>query len=441
MDKFTFFLAAMQAGCYKELAWLIAAFSITRPKEEKPDWHPYLDRDGKWKAVVPEVGEVVFDKADPKAPLFDKKERIQVKAGGFPGLAADVDTNLGRIVWHHIVCVYAFGDKIPFRNERLNPGRDVEPIIAAKLTSNPVQLKGPYDPQIEAMEKDPTKIYVYELWRYTEATGGLLAGVSQLFTPAATRKSLTTDPKVYEVRAQLLEKYKDQLHDPAVIAMIKAELGKIDREWLKGDPSEDYLINGKSWKIVRMKTLLMHGEENGFGKGNQVTLIPTSLNEGWNLDNLPDYANSLREGSFNRGYQTMLGGEATQFLVRVFQNNAITVEDCGTKVGLTRDIPVGNATKFIGYYVIEGPNLIQLNGDNISKYAGKTVTMRSPMYCKGDDTSTSYCSRCMGDQNARFPTALGTMASDIGSMMMYIFMKKAHATELKTVRLSIDDFC
>jgi hypothetical protein len=238
-------------------------------------------------------------------------------------------------------------------------------------------------------------------------------------------------PKIRDV---LLEKYKDRLHDPATISIIKSELKTVDKAWIKGDDSEDYLIGKKNFDIVRMKTLLMHGEESAFGDGTSVTLIPTSLDEGLNLKNLPDYANSLREGSFNRGAQTALGGEAVQYLIRVFQNHAITEADCGSRLGLNRIIPVDKANRWVGYYLIEGNQIVHLTEENISKYAGKRVVVRSPQFCH--TTGSGFCARCMGDANAKFPNSLGGQAADIGSMMLYIFMAKAHGTALRTTRFN-----
>lgn len=432
MDAKLFYLTALRNGLYKELAWIIRAFTLTRVAKGTvlPDWHPYLE-DGVWyvnQANGEEREPIEGIPAD--RPVMARKDAISIgPEDGIPGVTEVFNTNVGRVLFHYIVKVYPFGGKFPFENRRISPGRDMEPVIARLLTDVPE------DPEAE---RDPKRFYVDELHRYGEATGGLLAGLSQVFTPSTTRKSLTTDPRVYALRDKLLADAakRGKLNDPAEIAEIKAQLGKMDREWLKGDPAEDYLIGKKSFNIVRMKKLLIHGEEQGFSQGNQITVIPTSLSEGWNLENLPDYANSLREGSFNRGYLTMLGGEATSFLNRVFQNYAITETDCGSRRGLQRVIPLDNAAKFIGYHLIEGNRLVELTEQNIGQYAGKSVLMRSALFCKTGGSGTGYCGTCMGKTNALFPNSMGTSAADIGSTMLGFFMKKAHGTELKTVRFS-----
>lgn len=425
IDKKSLFLQCMQEGTYRKLAWSLRAFSIT--KGEGAVGEPFL-LEGKWVVKLKDSeGEIdLYQISDAEAgkPVYSKRELFKVAPGDFIGCAVDAEVPYTWVLWHHIVIVYAFGDKIPFNPEPVSL-RDIEKIIAKRLTDNPKELPG----------KEHDKIYVYEYLRFTEAVATMLAGLTQIFTPGTTRKSLVTDPKIRQVRARLLKETEGRHHDPATISMIKSELEKIDRDWVKGDDSEDYLIGKKNFSIVRMKTLCMHGEESAFGDGTNVTLIPTSLDEGLDLTHLPDYANSLREGSFNRGAQTAMGGEEVQYLIRVFQNHAITEDDCGTILGLNREVPVVNGRSFVGYYIIEGGKTVALTDDNISKYVGKKVVLRSPMLCRTE--GAGYCAKCMGDSNAKFPLSLGTQASDVGSMMLYIFMKKAHGTALRTTRFDL----
>ena len=416
LDKRLFFLKCMELGLYKRLSWSIRAFSLTRG--EAGEYEPYVE--GKEWVVKMGESKLRFE-ADITKPLFSKREVADFKKGDFIGCEADCNAPYAWVLWHHLAVVYAFNGKIPFDP---NPRRlsDIEKIIAQRLTNNPE----------DRSQNDPAKIYVWELLKYTEATACILSGLTQLFTPGTTRKSLVTDPKVRELREKLLEQYKDRLHDPATIAIIKGELSKVDKDWVKGDDSQDYLIGKKNFDIVRMKTLLMHGEESAFGDGTQVNLIPTSLDEGLNLKNLPDYANSLREGSFNRGAQTALGGEAVQYLIRVFQNHAITEDDCGSVLGIKRFVSADKAKRYIGFYIIVNGKTVHITEQNLDAIVNKTITLRSPQRCL--TPGAGYCGKCMGDMNARFPNSPGGQASDMGSMMLYIFMGKAHGTALKTTR-------
>lgn len=423
IDKIQFLFLCLSKEMYTHKSWMTHAFSLTR---KNPYWdeplHPYKS-EGKWYVHMEkdaEPIEITGSLETEQGLLFHKKSAISVPAGIIPGIAEAVDTFIGRVIYHCITKVYPFGDKIKFRNDKHN-NRDIESEIAVRLTSDVEN----------GQEEVPDKIYVRELLKFTEAAGMYLASLSQLFTPAATEKSLTVDPKVLKRRDELLEINKDKLTDPAVIAGMKRELLEMDRESFKGDAAEDYLIGKKSFNIIRMKTMIMHGEENAFGDGTSVKFIPTSLDEGWDLAHFPDYVNSAREGSYNRGYQTMLGGEAFSFLSRIFQNTAIVEEDCGRSRGRHTFIPAGRAKEFVGYFVLANKKPVELTEENIGQVAGKRVELRSAMYCQTG--GGNFCATCMGRGNARFPKAIGTMVSDFGSMILLMFLGKAHATELKTV--------
>lgn len=424
ITKTQLFLLAMKNKMYQSLAWSIFSFSLTQSVPKEP-LTPFVKED-KWVFMDLEGNEVEISDGNAKEPLFKKREVITYKAGDFIGATKDGTSTFTRVLWHHIVVVYAFGNRIEFKPE----GRDIseiEKIVSAGL--------------IDGVDADDTvpegKFNVRQYLLYTEALGSILTGLAQLFTPATTEKSLITDPKIKEVKKKRLEENKDRLHDPAVIASIKNELIGMDKQWVKGDDAEDFLLSKKSYDQVRVKTMIMHGEESAFSDGTQVTLIPTSLDEGLNLNHMPEYSNAIRQGSYNRGSETALGGELAQFLIRIFQNHMVTeTEDCGTKQGLVRELPVNGADFYVGLNVVENGKVVTLTEDNISSYAGKTVMLRSPQYCR--EAGNGYCKACIGAVNAKYPEALGGQALDIGSTILYIFMKKAHGSALKTVPWNIE---
>lgn len=425
IDKFQFLYHCIEKDMYQQMSWMQQAFSITR---QNPYWeeplHPYKLQD-KWWVKMEKGAEPILitgDYSTDRGLLYHKFDKISIPAGAVKGVTADMDTTLGRLVFYCITRLYPFDGKLPFLNKK-HDNKTTEMEIAKLLTDD-------VDP---GDEEEPSKVYVREYLKFTEAAGMYLASTTQLFTPAATKKTLTVNPAIRKRRDELIELNHGKLTDPAVIAGMKRELLQMDKDDLKDDPGADYLIGYKSFNIIRMKTLIMHGEENAFGDGTQVTFIPTSIDEGMNLDYFPDYVNSGREGSFNRGYQTMLGGEAFSFLSRIFQNTAITEEDCGRRVGRRIFIPVSTAKEYVGYFVItDDKRLIETTEENIGQFAGKKVTLRSAMYC--GTGGGNYCATCMGRSNARFPKALGTMGADFGSLILLMFMGKAHATELKTYR-------
>ena len=418
ITKAQFFLLGLHHQMYKSLAWSIYCFSMTQG-EPKEKLTPYILED-KWvfKDLEGEITEITD--GDVKQPLFVKRERFSYLKGAFVGAVEDGESAFSTVLWHHIVIVYPFGSRIPFEPK----GRTLEDV--EKITSS--NLVDWVDDDKDVPEG---KFSVKQHLAYTEAVGSLLAGLAQLVTTTTTEKSMVTDPKIKERKKELLEQNKDRLHDPAVISSIKNELIAMDKAWIKGDPAEDFLLSKKSYDQVRVKMKIMHGEESAFTDGTSVKLISSSLEEGWDLDSMVDYVNSIRQASFMRGSETALGGELSQFLIRIFQNHIVTdLKDCGTNRTLLRTIPVWSTGFYVGLNIMEGKNLVTLTNENIGQYAGKKVAMRSPQFCR--ELGNGYCHACIGEVNAKYPEALGGQALDIGHIILYIFMKKAHGSALKT---------
>ena len=68
--------------------------------------------------------------------------------------------------------------------------------------------------------------------------------------------------------------------------------------------------------------------------------------------------------------------------------------DCGTK--RTLDVKLTNTIKkdyMYRYIVTDNGSLVLLTPENMDKYVGKTVKMRSPMMCVGE----KICNHCAGD--------------------------------------------
>src|SRR5690606_40402980 len=96
------------------------------------------------------------------------------------------------------------------------------------------------------------------------------------------------------------EKYKDRLHDPAVIAENQNALVALDKEWLKGDPVEGFFLGDKVWNTARKRMFTIHGPESGFEEGGDAELIVNSLDEGWDITKMPVMVNRSEERRVGR---------------------------------------------------------------------------------------------------------------------------------------------
>lgn len=461
MDKAAFYKMAMKAGAYARKDWVLSAFAVTRRKQapvmkEAGANHPHVkpavmrafngdtstpdpiamadddkpydiryNRESTEVYIPVEGGFQWIPIADqiPMTALFVAGQPLTVNPEDIMNLSETVESTYGDLLFNYIGLVHPFGDRIPYQVGPVKI-RKVEALISKKLCDN-VEIAG--------VEPRPDQIPVWMYMKYGRCMGAL-AGYTQLFVPTLTPKSLSTNQAIMVRRAELLEEHKERLHDPVIVAQIQNELIQMDKDNLKGDPSEGFFISNKTWGTARKRMFSIHGPEAGFNEGGNAELVVNSLNEGWDVSKLPAMFNSSRAGSFYRGALTALGGEAVKFFMRVFQNTNISQDDCGSKLTVSRLIDGDR----LGYYegmweVLADGSVSELTEDRLPALAGKVVKTRSPIYCKTGHTD--YCAKCCGQRLASNPFGVGAENTGVASMFMGIMMASAHAKELKTADL------
>ena len=425
MLKNDFYLAAMKEELYKKKSFVISAFSLIREDISKWKEDPYLYRvvqtpTGNF--FVNEQKELtLIEDAPAGKPILKFKDPIELKANQLPNLKKDITSTIGNVLFNYCCIVNSFGSKMDYIEGKVNI-RLIEDTIAKKLA----------DTNNDVTEKDPNLIYIDEYLKFSDSLL-YITNFTQLCVWAGTEKTMTPPPGLKEFKATLFEKYKGQLNDPTVVAMIDAELVAFDNEYLKGDPGENFLMDGKPRK-ARKRLFLMYGAEEGFGTTVGVDLVKNSLNEGWELDKFPTMNNALRAGSYYRGAETQLGGESVKWLLRASSNLNVTIDDCGTRIGKQFLVTEQNAKKLIGFNVITEEGIKEINEDtDTGSYLGKKIMVRSPMYCKL--TRTDFCKACIGQKLSLNPTGLSLAVSEYGSNFMLIFMKRMHTTALSLAKI------
>ena len=428
MLKSEYFKKAIQAGEYKRKSWVMSIFSLIKeaPAAWQKDSTPYrlVQTPTAYFYIDPENNNQLYpiDDAIPGEPLFNIKDKISLKANELPNLSVDIITTYGRVLFNCAVLVNAFNNKIPYINTRVSAS-ELEKIILPLLKDTP-----------NTDNKDDNFIYIDEYLRFCDSMF-YLGAFTQLCVPTATKKVITAAPGVIELKNKLLEQYKDTLDDPATIAKIDAELVQYDKDYMKGDLGEGFLINNEAYSKVRKKLFSMHGAESGLENKVEVDLIPNSLSQGWDINKFPEMNNSLRSGIFDRGTETMKGGEAFKWLQRSSSNINITIKDCGTKLGNTITITDSNYNYLVGFNIFTNSGPLMINDDTEAKqYIGKTVTVRSPMYCKVD--KTDYCHTCVGRNLSDNPTGASVAITGFGSILMLLSMKKMHGRVLSLVKMN-----
>jgi hypothetical protein len=416
MNKREYFLAAMNAECYRHRGWVHDAFSFQEETEGTPhvDFPYPLWRDGSGYHILnTATGQVehlegVIDDEEP----FGFHDEIKLKKGEVPNLMEDVTTTYGNVLLNYCTLVYSVGSKIPFQIGQIKPG---------KLEQMFYHM---HDTPDEGAKRAPDVIYADEYQKFQDGVR-YVEEFADLCVPAATPFNVMTDPKIAEVRAKLIEQNKDKLNDPAVEAKITAELVKMDKAWIDQDPEKGFYQKEKSFNVTRKKMFLIQGTEAGFEASPEANIIENSLEDGWDITRLPEMNNSLRNGSFSRGAQTALAGEIVKTLLRITQNTSISEDDCHAKFGLPVLITQENFARYVDrYFFNPSKKATYIDEKTAKSLIGKQVDMRSSWSCQTD--GYNVCRTCMGKEMGETPKAIGVYVSDVGSALLTTFLKIMH---------------
>lgn len=435
MDRASLFLAAMNAELFRKKTWVIQAFSLTREDHDayKKDPYPYriVALPNGYHYVSPDnpAELILIEDAAPGRPLYKFKDLIHVPAGAIPTVDEPIDTLYGNVFVNYTIVLYPFKGKIAFQLGEIDP-RSLERLILERLTDD--------DLAALSTETDPYKKPIPVSERIVQADACFyLTGFTQISTPSATEKTMTPAPGILELRTKLLAENKDHFDDPAVIAKISAALIAYDKEYMKGDRGEDFLIDhGKSYGVVRAKRFGMIGGQKGLAAG-EFDVIQSSLDEGWDINSFSTMNNTSRAGSYDRGAETQLGGESVKWLLRASSNiNILLNTDCGTRLGMPQLI-TNDKHNTIGFHVVTEQGAVELTNENYDQYLGKRVMIRSPMFCQS--RLTDFCYICVGPRLSASPTGASNAISQYGNTFMALSLKSMHGKQLKVVELALDE--
>lgn len=453
MNKREFFLKGLRSGACKKRAWVMGCFSFILkdgPRHLAPDYPYRLFRVGEDMYFIdPEPANpspatdllpanlTKIDDYIPGEPMFEWLEEFTLEPNdliNFTGPASIVTTP-GNVLVNHLCFCLPFGTIIPYQDAYINAAK-INDIILELLVDDP-------DPDDGVSPHPEGKIYVRQMLMYNEYALSLTAWAEDNVTPV-TAKSITGHPDREKVKAELMEQYKDQLDDPSIIARIGNVLEELDMEYLKDDPAFKFYMSkrAKLFSGSRKKQFYMFGGEDPFGDGTSVTFIPRSLEEGIDINNLPTMINAQRAGSFNRGYQTRLGGEVTKTIYRMLGTTKIEPGDCKATIGIPTYINPGYIKRFTGFYYVENGVTAPITDEVAKRLSGRVIDLRDPMACKQDANrkddepgkGKNICSICAGDALSEMPEGIPAASAMVGGRFLTLFLKKMHSNALKTTK-------
>ena len=257
-------------------------------------------------------------------------------------------------------------------------------------------------------------------------------------------------PEVIKLRDDLFEKYKDGVKagDNNVAAAIESEVLSLAKKKVleSGNDSYDMFASeiGSFENNYKKSSIMAGAIEDPYTK--KLSILKSNYVDGIDKKEYPKFGALTLIGGYSRGVESQASGYDTKKINNAFQ--AVTLDehgsDCGTKYFATVTIHKGLAGLFRYRYILDPSSpekdesgLVLLTPANISKYIGKTVKMRSPMFCKGEH----ICNKCAGELFYKIGmTNAGLVTATLGGVLLNLGMKKFHDATIRFFKIDISNY-
>lgn len=418
MTNIEYFKHMLHQDHFVKLEWFYSVFTIANGTNK----YMFI-KDNKYYVNLFTTSEPeMITNITPNRPLLTINEGIILSKDDLENVpdTGVIKTTLGRAIINKILLVDNFGSKIPYINKTIKP-TDIENIIADNIHTNNI-------------------ITVPEYIKFVDSAS-FLQGLSRITTISATEKSVVAPPGLTKFKKEVVNEFNTNYGenwptDQTRIVEFESRLKAFDAEWLKGDPTDGKMTSGKVKNNARSKMFLAFGAELGFDKkGENPNLVIQSLEDGYpeDIGKLTTMFNTSRAGSYDRGKETQKGGAAAKDTLRATSGISIIDGDCGSVRGKSLTVTEDNYESIAGRNIFEGNKIITI--DNAKAYIGKTILVRSPMYCTSE--GSHICSVCAGSVMSRYKSGIPFLVTDISGILLNSAMKSMHGSAMSTINLDI----
>ena len=350
-------------------------------------------------------------------PLFFTSDEFILKKDTLPNVKKDIQTSVGLYIFNLFCTSYIFPENTI---EYFNPKEGLTPDNMDKLMGSIID---------NIMEN---KITGNQFAKFQTNTAWL-GYKGTLWNPGQSLEFAKVNPEVAKAKPKLLEEWRKAVEsgeEPVAtyIKMVERPLMEIAKNSLKNDEAWPIYARGgkpKFGNVYKNCTLSMgpvYDPVTGSYK-----IADSSFMEGIDNNLVPTFANIQIDAAYNRAVATQDGGAKTKQIFAAFQSvklNPKRGSDCGTKRYLLKKITKKNFNKiYLRYFKDEDGKLVKLTKENFSKYEGKTLMMRSPLFCEGKD----YCNICAGDYFYELGLEnIGNASTRLSSTLMNKALKSMH---------------
>ena len=359
-------------------------------------------------------------------PRFEPGDYFILNTNVFHNTSA-VKTTVGRFVANKVMYPDVYLKKYGYNNDVLNVGN----IEKVESKINDMLLED--------------EMTVEEFFQYLNRSEWLGMNMAFYLLPSMNYAMNTPIPEVIELRDQLFEKYKKEIDagDQNTVSKIEKELVGKAKEYLvkSGNPGYDFFESGEfNFKNNYKKSSILGGAFlHPYTK--KVTVSKENYMNGITPHDYPIMSNLTIVGGYARGVSTQKGGYETKKLNSSMQ--AVSLDepgtDCGTPYTVRIKLPDAKlASMLYKYrYIVDNGELTLLTEDNIKKYAGQEVNLRSPLFCKGKH----ICSKCAGELFYKIDIKnAGLLTSTFSGSLMNKSMKSMHDSSINIIKINFDKY-
>lgn len=308
-----------------------------------------------------------------------------------------------------------------------------------------------YDKLATALLNDD--VTVSQCADFIQSSEWLLGGpISHIINPSVTELMLELPSGTAKLKEKLLKEHAEELEKGNTVLAAKIEKMLCDDAWdrLKNsnDPCVDVFEAGCGLDFYNnYKTMfIMKGpvKDNTDPSGSRYNIITSDLDKGITKKDFVAMADSGVLGAYSTGVATGESGYYTKKYNAMYQNITLLPKDSDCKTKKTVPILIqegSSADKWsqYHYHVKANGELELLTPENISKYYGKILNMRTPLVCEAK--KPHYCNKCYGDLSYKLGKLnVGQTYSVTRNSMMNEALKKKHDVSVKLGRLTANDF-
>ncbi len=370
----------------------------------------------------------MFGRKPKKEPKFLTSDRIKIGQKESKFVKDGTETTIGIFVFNKVVLEHMeiFG----YYNGKLDG--DILKNIQKKLS--------------RALEKDDitAEQFSYFIDRTQYLFGGIL---SDVINSSLASEIMSLPPGAKKLRAKLLSENMEELKkgNPEVSAKIEKEICAVAKDEIRrSNPEAMDLFDAKcgvdfdnNYKTMFVMKGAVQDNTGEWPTGYKV--ITSNYDVGITKEDFSKYADTLVGSAYAKGKLTAVDGYSTKKYNALFQNIHLGKRgsDCGTTQTKKVFIEPGS-DKYLYRYIMVNKKPIMLTDENISKYYGKTVDMRTPLYCKAKDGE--YCNKCYGERKYILDLLnVGLTYNIATNSILNGNMKTFHDVTIKLYQLDIEN--